>query len=119
MCVCVCVCVRLCIWGYCLYRLLVLMFRSVLACVNVKLFGSVHAIAMLYIIVCMCGISTNSVDERGECIHPSSTTSPWAHESFFCVPLIFCLFLSDTVLMPVPVPRCVPLSAVAFIFRSS
>ena len=30
------------------------MFRSVLACVNMKLFGSVHAIAMLYIIVCMC-----------------------------------------------------------------
>ena len=51
---CVCVCVRLCVWGYCLYRLLVLMFRSVLACVNMKLFGSVHAIAMLYIIVCMC-----------------------------------------------------------------
>ena len=49
-----CVCVRLCVWGYCLYRLLVLMFRSVLACVNMKLFGSVHAIAMLYIIVCMC-----------------------------------------------------------------
>ena len=51
---CVCVCVRLCVWGYCLYRLLVLMSRSVLACVNMKLFGSVHAIAMLYIIVCMC-----------------------------------------------------------------
>ena len=47
-------CVCLCVWGYCLYRLLVLMFRSVLACVNMKLFGSVHAIAMLYIIVCMC-----------------------------------------------------------------
>ena len=30
-----CVCVRLCVWGYCLYRLLVLMFWSVLACVNV------------------------------------------------------------------------------------
>ena len=54
VCVCVCVSVRLCVWGYCLYRLLVLMFRSVLACVNMKLFGSVHAIAMLYIIVCMC-----------------------------------------------------------------
>ena len=54
VCVCVCVCARLCVWGYCLYRLLVLMFRSVLACVNMKLFGSVHAIAMLYIIVCMC-----------------------------------------------------------------
>ena len=81
------------------------MFRPVLVCVNMKLVGTVHA--MLYVIVCMCAIvciSTNSVDERGECIHPSSTTPPTPQtigltRVFFCAPLIFFLFLSDTVLM--------------------
>ena len=46
---------------------------------------------VVYYCMYVC-ISTNSVDERGECIHPSSTTSPWAYESFFCVPLIFVCF---------------------------
>ena len=73
---------------------------------------------VVYYCMYVC-ISTNSVDEHGECIHPSSTTSPWAYESFFLRTSHFCLFLSDTVLMPVPVPRCVPLSAVAFNLRSS
>ena len=46
---------------------------------------------VVYYCMYVC-ISTNSVDERGECIHPSSTTSPWAYESFFCVLLIFGCF---------------------------
>ena len=39
-------------------------------------------------------ISTNSADECGQCIHPSSTTSPFrlGLREFFCVPLIFVCF---------------------------
>ena len=48
-------------------------------------------------------ISTNSVDERGECIHPSSTTplppSDLGLREFFLRTSQFFLFLSDTVLM--------------------
>ena len=90
-CVCVCVCASVCMGV-----LSVSAFGT-----NVQVCACMCEHEMVRFCACYCYvvyycmyvcISTNSVDERGECIHPSSTTFPWAYESFFCIPLIFVCF---------------------------
>ena len=53
VCVCVCVCASVCM-GILSVSAFGTNVQVCASCVNMKFFGSVHAIAMLYIIVCMC-----------------------------------------------------------------